>query len=413
MKCSVCGAQLPEASTFCAECGNRVETTPGSGGSYFSSAGDLNGGGSAAPVPSIWDTYQQKTSAQKCPRCGAPVEEDEQFCMNCGQKLKEERKSEGPDLDIEISRKTVRGTGVPGVRIPSRASKPNLGLLLGIGAGALALILVVVIIGVSTSWFGLVGPGVQLVSAVKKTVDKGNFTMEFELSDGLDDIEGVALVNIDMKKRDVQLYMQMDMEGNDVVVAIYDGYFMEYYEEYDYGYAEKISSELDDLFDAYEAAVSGDREEMTDMLEDMGLDEDDLEDYVDLEALEKCIGTLVKKLNSKAWLKENAGYTTRRDGGATIHSLEPEMEEFLIAVLEIMEPAFQDEDDYEDIVDSVEDIDDVDVLVETGIKSGYLVSADLEVDTGYDELEIHAAFRDYGKTKIDVEELEELLDDCK
>ncbi|MBQ9148932.1 MAG: zinc-ribbon domain-containing protein [Oscillospiraceae bacterium] len=414
MKCSTCGAQLPENSTFCVECGARVEAKAGNGGSFFSNAGDL-GGEPSAPVASVWDTYHQAAPAaeqppvqqppRKCPGCGAVLADGDMFCVNCGLDL---RSGQKPAAE---RRAPQPKTPAPAVR--TKVTKSSRGMLIGIGAGALALILLVVIIGAATGWFGLVGPGAQMLSAAEKTLKKGNFTVEFEMSDGYGDYEGTALVDIDVKKREVQLYMEMDSDGDEMIIAIYDGYLLTHYVDYDYYYAEKISSELDDIFDAYESARSGDREEIADMLEDMGLDEDDVEDYMDLEELEKSIRNLVKKLNNKSWLQDNAGYSTRKDAGATIHSLEPDVEDLLIAVLEILEPAFQDEDDYEDAVDEVEYIDDVDVLVEIGIKSGYLVSVDMEYADDWDEMELHAAFTEIGKTKIDEAELEELLDECK
>ena len=62
--CKQCGADIPLGSTFCANCGARVEE---------------------APAQAEADTQAQATH---CPKCGSELPADGAFCTSCGFKIK-------------------------------------------------------------------------------------------------------------------------------------------------------------------------------------------------------------------------------------------------------------------------------------------------------------------------------------
>nr|MBP7401503.1 zinc-ribbon domain-containing protein [Clostridia bacterium] len=63
MKCTVCGAELPEGAAFCNDCGNPIRQ--------------------GAPSPA-----DAAPSAQSCPRCGAQARPEATFCPACGYRMK-------------------------------------------------------------------------------------------------------------------------------------------------------------------------------------------------------------------------------------------------------------------------------------------------------------------------------------
>ena len=59
MICKHCGAQIPDDSVFCANCGNMVES----------------------------ENTQTRAQSGYCPNCGSPVYEGDTVCSSCGQRL--------------------------------------------------------------------------------------------------------------------------------------------------------------------------------------------------------------------------------------------------------------------------------------------------------------------------------------
>lgn len=384
MNCKVCGSEIPDGSSFCRVCGAPAEAAP----TY------------APPV---------QQSSLRCGVCGNSITPGTKFCNVCGN----------PSVPAEPAAPSYAAPAAPaapavpkgaGVKeklnqVLSFAKEPKNRTPLMIALGAIALILVVALLIGSVSG----GPAAAMSKAVKKTIIGGNFTAEFEIEYMGNKVTGTAMVNMNVKKHTITALVEMKMDGEKLVAGIYEEEAFLYYPEYKSGSVMDIGSELDDIFEKYEEVKDLDLESILELIKDMT--GNDLEDYIDVKAAEKGIKKLGAKFNSKSWLKENAGYETEKKNGATIHVFEPDMYDLLMASVGFFEDAIED---YDDVVDTLEDgedyLSDIDVTVEIGIKSNKLTLINLEL---MNTVEISVEFSDVGKTKIDVEELQDYIDDCE
>lgn len=230
-----------------------------------------------------------------------------------------------------------------------------------------------------------------------------------EISYGRETVRGEFQYDIDWKERDIMVYGTLKNSGNKVTFGIYDGYM------FTEDYVIDISDELDEMFEACEDAQEQDLDELMEQLEDMlGIS---LEDYIDLDELPGCLKAYGKKLNSESWLKEYAGFTQEKKNGTTYYCFEPKTYDFLSGSLPLFESAFEDPDDYEDAMDSLKDakseLNDMDVELTLGVKSGYLSEFLLEMEIDGISVSYEIELSNIGKTEIDVDELEDMLDDAK
>ena len=344
-----------------------------------------------------------------CPKCGAQIADGGRFCPSCGATVAQETPapSAPPVWDGNVEPQPTRKYSAP---LKLQGRDPLI-------AGIALVLVVILVIGIVASSLG--GPLVKIGSALQKTVEKGNMTVEFEIDVDGESMEGIAMVNIDMKKQDVTLYCEMEMDGMDFVYGIYDGYLVAQVESYYYGTyctATDISDELDEMFDSYEENTDDfNMQDFLDELDDMMYGE--LSELFDFDELENCVNKYVKKLNSESWLKKNAGYKKTSKSGVTYYTFEPALYDFAMASLPFLEKAFEDPDDYEDMMDSMEDsedyMEDYEVSISIGLKSGYLTKLEAEFDFEGDTMEIYGEITDIGKTEIDVDLLEDMLDEAQ
>ena len=219
-------------------------------------------------------------------------------------------------------------------------------------------------------------------------------------------------VDIDIEKR--ELTFVVANEDDEIVYAIYDGYELDYYDYGEYGgsgYEKKdISDKIDALFDAIEEAEDFDLEEF---LEDYV--NDDIDDIVNIKALEKSLKAMYRNLNSNSWLKKNAGFSKEKVNGATVYTFNPDLYNLATATLDEFEDCFEDDDDYEYLTDMLKDnrsdMRDIDITVSIGVKSGKLSSFEVgyEEDDG-DFRSMELKFSNVGSTKIGTDTLEDILD---
>lgn len=198
-------------------------------------------------------------------------------------------------------------------------------------------------------------------------------------------------------------------------LAIYDGYAIngQVYEDGREEYRKQdISDTLEKVFDAYEDAKDMDLDQLLETLEDEA--DIDLSDYLNIKAFKKCVKAYGRKLNNNKWLKENAGYTKTKRNGVTLYEFEPNNYKFIRASLECFETAFDDEDDYEDIMDSLKDskssINATDLELSFGVKGNKLVELSVQVETKYTTMEAKMEITNIGSTSIDEDFLEDMLD---
>lgn len=358
-----------------------------------------------------------------CSNCGAELTEGTIFCPSCGSNLSASTPSPAPSTyDPQIDTPYTEESVVPPVA-PNKRKLP-LGLII-VGA-IVAVLAIVVVVGLCTNWFGFYGPATKIALAAKNTVESGNFTVEMTTKNSYEGFYGTSTsetefmlqIDLDVKKRELMMYGEQKSKDDDDAytsyLAIYDGYSITGYKMDDYEYYSKndISDELDEFFDAYEDTKELDWEELFDTIsEATGTD---LEDYLDVEAFEKCANAYTRKLNNDSWLKENAGYSSSKSKGVTYHEFKPNLYKFCTASLECFEDAFEDDDDYEEIMDGLKDfkstLKEVDVEFVFGIKSNKLVEIEFKTESDSNALEVKLEFTDIGKTSIDEDELEDMLD---
>ena len=340
----------------------------------------------------------------RCTNCGTELSEDSVFCTYCGAQQSVSAGYWAEDNNAYVDPAIADPYAAEAVPQSAKPKRTKLKIIL---ASIAAVLVVVIIAGLCTNWFGFYGPATRIGLAAKNTVQKGNFTLEVISEIGGHESEMTIQVNMDVKKRELTMFGKMD--GNSF--AIYDGYVItgtSFIGEKHY-YKHDISDQLDEIFDAYEEADEVDLDELFDAIEDYtGID---LRDYLDVYELEKCSRAYLRKLNNNKWLKENAGYTKIKKNGITYFNFDPKPYTFASASLECFEKAFEDEDDYEDAQDLLKNyrryLNELDVEMSFGLKGNKLV----EVSIGMgDDGSMTMEFTDIGKTEIDVDLLEDLLD---
>lgn len=337
MHCTNCGAQLPDGSVFCTNCGAQMA---------------------------------EEEAKTFCTNCGSTVSANASACPTCGQAL------------------------TPPAPAKEPVDKKKLITLAGLAVGAIAVVVLLIVL--ISSLFG----GKTPQDGLEKLIDKGNFTIEYE--------DTVIMVDMDVKKQELTVYCEEDGEFS---FAIYDEMYIGYYSYYDEYYYYDYSDSIEQFFEAYGNYDDADWEELAELISDMT--GEDVEDYVNIKQFEKAMNTFEKNLENKSWLKKNAGYSTETKSGVKYHIYEPNLYTFAVASLETFEKAFEDDDLYDDAMDFLKDykstLKNVDVTIKLGVKGGYLVSA--EVKASGQKIKVKVV--DIGSTKIDTGDIEDILDDAE
>lgn len=437
MICKICNSNIADGSLFCPVCGSKQEPasafhTPMSSDLGWGVPGDLDAEQPAQPwnTPAPQETpqphwsdattvlnenpYQQPRTPYYAPvgygqpDVSAPVTP----CPQCGKNMA--RRPLGAQSCEFCGWNDFR----PPYRAPEApAPKPKSGKLIGVIAGAAVavLVLIVVLVGVFTNWFGLTGPAMTVANAAKNTLTAENLTVEFTIDEGYESIEGTAYIDMDLDKRILNLLLELEVDGETGELVIYDEYLILHSEGY-YQYMD-ISDELDEFFDACEQTGSGEID-WEEIFVEWDIDQDDdLERIIDFDKINDCLTAYAKKLNDPNWLKTYAGYSTDQKNGVTRYILEPELAVFLPASAVYFEDAFYDRDVYEDIMDETEDLEELDdelqIMVAFGVKSGKLVSVETEIEVYGEDATVEVTFSDIGSTKLDLDELADMLEEAK
>lgn len=355
----------------------------------------------------------------RCTACGTEFAVGS-FCPNCGTPA-----HNGPNYQSGMAQTAVRNPEpvrpiqpvLPGKKFsaPAQTKRGSRKTIL-----IIALVLVVALVAGVLS-IVQTGPLNTLVSAAKGTLDSGSFTMEMNISDEEYSQDYLMMVEFDPEEEILNLYMETEYtDGGTSVVGIYDGYSFEHYSygDYEYYYYDDISDGLDDFFAFYQEnsepfdhvfdafSTSSDRDDLLFILENLDdLTDGELSDLMDLEVLADCLLEYMEQLNDEKWLEEFAGYQGE-------YIFEPDLYDFLHESLPYFEPAFEDEDVYDELYGGMRDVRnelrDMDWTLEIALESGDEVV--FRLDNGYAELE--ATVFDVGKTELDLDELDSLLEEC-
>jgi RNA polymerase subunit RPABC4/transcription elongation factor Spt4 len=389
MTCNQCGRDIPEGSAFCPNCGAKA---------------------SAAYAPKhaspVWGDVRQPQS-RTCPNCGKVADSTSVFCGYCGSRFDAPAAPVQPVQPVQPAGPKTRNYSAP-------AKKTK--VWIPITAGVALVVVIALVISMLSS---LGGPLLKIGAAAKKTFDTGNFTIEYELEVDGEGIEGILYADIDVKNREVAILTTVEFDGEEGTIGIYDGYlFM--IPPYGYSEAIDIEDQLDEIFDTYEDSEKQDLGELLEQIDELLYDYtgEELSDYFDLVALEEALKTVAKDASKEKWLKENAGFSKDRKSGETLYTFEPSLYDLIMAVLPYFEDSFEDSDIYDDLMDELDNYgddldDDVAVTYTFGVKSGYLSTIDVVMDVDGEEIEGILKISDVNKTKLDLAELEDLLDEAR
>lgn len=434
VKCPVCGALLPKDAESCSACGVQFrkssrQTEPDQAAPAAETARRCHLCGKLAqpqeafcsgcgfPLSAERKQPRQEQPKVPCPFCGQPVRSGVKFCNHCGASV----------LTEAVAAPTTppaRTTAAAPKKIPDLKEKwqevtsGHKKLITWIGLGLGGLVALILIVSLIASLFGFSGPFTKLAKGTNALIKAKSFTADFAFEGEGEEIEGTLQLQYNLKKREVTMLVEYSIDGEDYVVGIYDEYFIE---ELPSGrvYAEDIGDQLDQIFDNLEDMEDEvDPEELLENMVDSIMQNGELEDIIDEDQLIVCLKKLMRKCNTSGWLRKNAGYTTKLEKGMTMHVFKPKLDRLATAALEVLEPAFEDEDDYEDALEAIEDSEDeinaIDVEFAFGLRLGKLarITFDVEVeDEGSYSGEIN--FSKIGTTRVDTDRLEDMLDDAE
>jgi hypothetical protein len=416
MFCTNCGSKLIDGCKFCSNCGQRITTAPAA----------------PAPIPEpVPAPIPEPVPAPIPEPVPAPIPEPvpapipEPVPAPIPEPIAEPIPTPVVENVVYSAPAAPAAAPAPAAE-PAHKKKKRVPVALFIILGIVALIAAVVIAGFCTNWFGFYGPASKVILAANKNIKSGSFTIETETtyeyigefaSEGEHTNKTTAYVMIDVDDRELTYYTySKDEYGYGYEQAIYNGYSIYHRvteigpEFYEY---EDISDELDEFFDAYEAANELDLEKLYDILEEQY----EVMENLDSDKAIKCAVSYLRKLNNKSWLDENAGYSTDSENGAKIYTFEPKAYNFLNSSLDCFEDAFEDEEDFEELKEGLKEdrkeMNELDYSFSFGVKGGKLVSIDVEYETKYATVSTETEFKNIGSTEIDMDDMKDLLAEAK
>lgn len=338
-----------------------------------------------------------------CTNCGAGLDEDALFCSACGYPV---------DLWNESASK---GTSAPAhkkhwaKKVSVTGWKRTV-----ITITAIVLLLAMATTLVSNYFAVLGGPFQQMTAAINHTIRAESFTSDitYEYSNLCAYIS--VYTQYDLKNEDLLVWLtSTDRYGDDDTMAICDGYQATCNNVGTY-YAYNAQKSISYLFDSYQQSSNlhfkkTDWQSLLDGVE-RGLYRD-IARRVDMEQAEKDLQKLIKHMNSKKWMKENAGYSCKWKNGVMTHTLRIDLYTFLMACLECFEDSFYSKSDYYALQDEIEETfwNEERLDISLSVKKGK-VSAFTCTD-GYTN--ITGTFRSVGSTVIDEQDVRAFVDKAR
>ena len=383
--CAGCGATLKATAKFCYGCGRAVSAPEQSRDSFvpqppkpsFTSAPP------SAPVPPSQATQQPKSPNYAD---GGAV---------YGQYY---NKPQTPPVKQPIRRK------------PAEKKPGNNKLVLILAIVALVAVIGVVVAGILLGWFGGGKPLTTIYDATSKTLYSGGFEAEFtvEVPD-VGAVSGTANCILDVEERELTALVELNYQGQTIRIGVLDGIAVL---QQPNGAAMKvdISDYLDLFFDELEEDMTF--EEALELGVELAVDSMGADGILDADAVIDCVDD---SLNNASWLKENAGYTTKSAGGVTYHTFAPKLGNLCVALVEALEPAFEDEDMVDEALDSLgEGKAELNrmakVEIALGVKGGKLVSLEADISMDGETMFAQITFDNIGSADVDIDEIEEMID---
>ncbi len=357
----------------------------------------------------------------KCTNCGAELLDGSSFCTNCGTPVTAEEPQVIPaEAAAEPAAQPMEQSAVDPTPAPESApAKKGLDLSAlknlknidlknldmkqlakPIAIAVAAIVVIVLLISLIS------GGGTSPIDGLVNLVNKGNFTMKINIAGEKMEFK----VNLDVDKKEISAYGEIE----DMEIGIYDGKLVMYNAEYEYGEVQDLGDQIEAVMEAFQYFEKGEWEKLLDALSDMDIAiADQIEDTLDKKEFSKGMDALMKKLEKKSWLQDVADYETESKDGVKTHIYKPDMYKFASGVLDCFEKAFEDADDFEDTKESLkdnrDDLKDIDFKLELGVKGKNLVEIYLKSDGEKYKI----SFTDIGDTKVDTERLEELIEEAE
>ena len=361
--CAVCGVLLRQEVRFCNHCGASRSAT--------------------IPAP------------QRCCHCQAELEAEAKFCNRCGAQQEatpEEQPEEAP--------------------APKKKSKKLPVILIGV---VVLLLTGLIVAGALTEWFGLFGPLTRIGLAGGSVVGEGNFTADFFAeADGMA-AQGTMVCDYDLEQEQLTVQMLLDMDGKTAMVALYEKHVI----ARDFNgreYVVDISASVDAFFDSLEEKT--DINEALEQMLNKAFLSAGLEGQVDVKEARRCVLRSLTTINTTRWLTENAGMTEARVEDVERYTFAPEMGALLLACMERLESAFVHSEDFNALMAQLEK-DEETISRETqmqlsfGLADGKLVQLELQLQQPERTMKVQLELSRIGKTRVDTQTLQAMLDKYK
>lgn len=335
-----------------------------------------------------------------CTNCGTWLEKDALFCPVCGYPVNLWDKPAANGKPAAAPKKHwAKKVSVTGWKRTA------------ITITAIVLLLAAAISMVSSYFAVLGGPFRQMMTAINHTIRAESFTadMTYEYRDSC--TYASVYTQYDLKDEELLVWLtSTDRYGDDDTMAICDGYQAWGSDGGSY-YANNAQKWISNLFEAYRQSsrLSFKRTDWQSLLDSMerGMYRS-IARKVDMEQAEKDLQKLFKHMNSKKWMKENAGYSCKWKNGVITHTLRIDPYTVLMACLECFEDSFYSKSDYYALQDEIEDElwnedrIDLSLSVRNGKVSAFTCANDYTTVTG--------TLRGVGNTVIDEQEARTFVD---
>lgn len=361
----------------------------------------------------------EERAAKYCGKCGTELEAGARFCPACGCPVKQQ---EEPVQQEELvwKEEPVQQEAPVWKEEPApvpqkqRVKKAPGGrwVRTAIIAAAVVLLLAAAVTAAG-SYLGVFGgPLRQISTAIKHTASAESFTADMA-------------VEANGTSAQLSVYAQFDndpvvwMTGSgqyvdNLMMAFCDGCLASYvdgsYDTFD------VQKEIRQRLEEYDISSNqfSNQKDLQSLLDSVKRDVYrvlERQGNVDMEQAEKDLQKLARNMNSKKWMKKNAGYSCKWKDGELIHTLHIDPYTFLMACLECFEDSFYSRSDYYDvqdlIMDAISDAGRIDLTlsVQNGKISAFTYMVDDVIVTG--------TLRGVGSTVIDEREIRAFCDKAR
>lgn len=341
MYCNNCGHKNDEGTTFCTECGSKLEL--------------------GAPI--------QEPACVYCDNCGSEITNDSKYCEKCGASLTGEKKKKTKFVKMLVA------------------------LIAAIAVMCCA------VFGFTT----LSNPVMQLRSATKKTLGAKNAEFAISVISDYDRQYIDGEVEVNTKKDYFCLHVDMGSK-NEGWFRYNGGYEVEGYYRNSNGKLREDNMELSDdeklLFDILFDAANGkvDNEKIAELYST-----GDVSEIFNIESYEKECERLAKKLVSKKNLKKIFGFEKIKSGSETVYSFSPDVYELLMFFIDNGENLFT-HDAYLDVKEAKWELDRdelPEIEINFTVKGGYLVGCEMNFDAFGEEGGAEVRLNNINKTKVE------------